>query len=344
MVNSMAKKRKLKKKFQYTFLIIIIIAFGLIIYLGWQNNLKIKEAAINLEERLNREKKEREEKERLAKLYNDCLIGKYNEEELSEELNNEMNTFLNYLKNTYRISVNYEDITTGFKFSYNSNTNYYAASTIKMLATTYIYQKAIAGEINLDEGVIYKSKFSLVPSYGMNKYKIGEKISLRELVKNAATISDNRAYTMLLDYIGFNNLKTFGKSLGATKTLVGGDNFGTTNNNDAMVYVKELYKTINSDNTLGEELKSYFVNSDQNWLSFPEQSIEAATKYGEYAEFFHEQGIVYDKNPYYVVILTREGNKNFEKVIKDVNQRIYKIHQSFYTNRQNYCQTQVYGS
>ena len=43
---------------------------------------------------------------------------------------------------------------------------------------------------------------------------------------------------------------------------------------------------INNNGELGLELKSYFVEADQNGLKFEELGIEAAHKYGEYQKFY----------------------------------------------------------
>ena len=72
-------------------------------------------------------------------------------------------------------------------------------------------------------------------------------ISLRDLVKYAITVSDNSAHQMLVDYIGFTNLKKYGNSLGAKNTLIGGDNFGQIDTNDSIAYLTELYKFINDN-------------------------------------------------------------------------------------------------
>ena len=75
-----------------------------------------------------------------------------------------------------------------------------------------------------------------------------------------------------------------------------------------MIYVKELYKLIKSNTELGNELKSYFIQSEVNYLKF--DNIEAATKYGHYSNYSHNQGIVnspqiqpYDFEAYRAIVL-----------------------------------------
>ena len=241
-----------------------------------------------------------------------------------------------YLSSKYRASVKYVNIQNGFEYTYNGEKVYYAASTIKALDALYIYSKAIDGEVNLDDTVNYTSKYNLSSSYYMSQHKYGEKIKIRDLVKYAVTRSDNRAHQMLIDYIGFANLKRYGQSLGATKTLVG-DIFGSINVDDAIIYWQEINRVISMDNELSNELKSYFAEADQNYLSLPEFGKTAIHKYGEYESYYHDIGIVYADSPYIVAILTGEGRRNFEEIIKDINSKIYELNNLYVTNREKVC-------
>ena len=268
--------------------------------------------------------------------YNNCLSDTYNTYDDTPYLAAMEEKLTAYLEN-YNVSVAFKDINTGYSYSYNSDKNYYAASTIKMLDAIYIYLNAYNGNLNLDTEVTYLAKHKMGSSLKMKDYKIGDKVSLRKLVEYAITVSDNTAHNMLVDYIGKNTLKEFGQSLGATTTLVGNDIFGTINNHDSMIYLETLNNLINNSGELGEELKSYFVNSDQNYLNFPDEGISASQKYGEYNSYYHANGIVYTENPYLVSILTLHGYDDFEKVIRNINTEIYNLQKAFYENRKNVC-------
>ena len=89
---------------------------------------------------------------------------------------------------------------------------------------------------------------------------------LKTHVKKIITVSDNPSHQYLINYIGKNNLKEYGNYLGATYTLIGGDNYGITTVSDQIVYMKKLYSMTN--NNQNEELKSFFINSYYNNLLF----------------------------------------------------------------------------
>lgn len=284
------------------------------------------------------------EEDNLSSLYNDCIQRPLTEEEITAELKEAEESITSYLAKNYKVSIMYEDLSTSFSYSYQPSTVYYAASTIKSLDALYIYTKAAEGSLDLDETMVYSSKYKWSSSKEMSKLSFGTKVTLRDLVKYAITVSDNSAHQMLVSYIGRSNLKEFGNSLGAKNTLVGADNFGNITVSDALIYMKAIYTFIENNASLGEELKSYFVSAEQNDLELPELGIQAAHKYGQYSSYYHDIGIVYDTHPYVVAILTLEGSSNYENKVKDIHSRIYELHTLYYETRENLCKTEVYGN
>lgn len=337
----MAKRLKLKKK-AVNFFIYFALIIAFVIYIGInygdQITANFSDVSTSVQD-LNEEIQKSKDDEKLT-AYNDCLSSVYSEEEVTDELTNKIAELNSYLKK-YSTSVIYEDITTGFSFTYEPTIDYYAASTIKTLDALYIYTKASNGELNLDEQITYSSNLGYTTTGGMGDHKYGDIVTLRELVKNAVTISDNIAHAMLVNYIGKDNLKQFGYSLGAKKTI-NTDIFGSIDTNDAMAYLKGLNAYLSLDTELSNELKSYFTSSDQNDLAL--NGISAATKYGEYDYFYHNIGIVYDTNPYMIAILTKEKSGDFRSKVSDINAKVYELHNTYKTIKKNYCENKVYNN
>lgn len=285
-------------------------------------------------------KKSNEDKETL---YKNCLTRAIDNKDTSEEIASYLDDLDTYLSD-YDVSVSYEDLNLGYSYLFKPNETYYAASTIKALDALYMYTLASEGQIDLDETMTYTKKYRWGASAYMKNIKYGTKVKLRDLVKYAVKVSDNSAHQMLISYIGYSKLKEFGENLGATKTLSGYDNFGYINVDDAIIYMKALNEFFNNGGELGEELKQIFLEADQNDLALPAHDIQAAHKYGQYSEVYHDIGIVYDKNPYVIAILTKEGNrKDYEQIIKDINEHVYKLHTLYHNNRENICQNEIYN-
>lgn len=341
--------RKLKKWPKLVLLLIFLAALFLILKKSLDNyNITFNNTYEYLMDKINEQKKKQDEKKELEKKkqqdedYNACLNQKYIEEEKSEKITELEDELTSYLKK-YNLSVKFVDIKLNYTYSYNETEVYYAASTIKMLDALYIYEKASDDTIDLNSTKKYTKNFKVLYSASLEKHKIGDMISLRDLVKYAITVSDNSAHQMLVDYIGFNNLKKYGNELGAKNTLIGGDNFGHIDVNDSIVYLQELYNFIETNTELANELKSYFISSDENFLKDEENGIEAATKYGEYGTTFHNNGIVYAKNPYLISILTSLGKKTGSNAIKKINSKIQNLQNNIYENHANYCRQKIYS-
>ena len=201
-----------------------------------------------------------------------------------------------YIKEkNYNVSIIYYNLDNKYTYKYNENKKYYGASLIKTVAAMYAYEN-----MNVND-------------------------SIKEYVKPMIEKSSNKAYLNLLKKIGYNNLKNYGVSLGATNTLSGYDKFGDTTAEDQLIYWQHLYELINTIK-LKDELKSYFINDYHNHLAF-DGAPQIVHKYGYYADVFHDVGIVYDKSPYVVIILTQEGYDNYSEIISDLSQKIYKLNQ-----------------
>lgn len=233
-------------------------------------------------------------------------------------------TLTEYIKNQgYNISVGYYNLQTGYTYTYRPSTVYYGASLIKTLDALYIYNNASNGNINLDDTKTYESKYIHGYSAEMANKSIGEEVKLRDLVKYAITVSDNSAHVMLVDYIGFDNLKSYGNSLGATYALSGSDKYGSTTVYDQIAYWKAVYQMVNNT-TYGSEVKSYFINGYANDLAFS-GGPTIMHKFGDYNQSHHDAGIALTNSPYIIVVLTSEGYRNYSSIINDISQKVYNL-------------------
>lgn len=185
------------------------------------------------------EKMEKEEN------YNKCLIQPVSSDDLTETILSLEEEITNYIGRNYYASVGYYDVLTGFSYNYKNDVVYYGASLIKIVDALYLINEAIDGKIDLDkEMMMYTSKYKCDYSTGMEKKNYGDMVSLRELITYAITYSDNSAHEMLYDYIGRDNLKNYGNSLGAKYIMTGGDHYGNQTVDDTMLYLKEAYNII----------------------------------------------------------------------------------------------------
>lgn len=323
-------KKKLRRRLKILFffsIFLVIIFLGFTVY--FQIKIKAQEKVLN---------DITVKSERQAKEYNECLVKKYEKDDEVEEKIEEVD---NYIINNYPYSsIEYYDLNSTLKYTYNEDTVYYGASLIKTLDALYIYNKALDDESVLDEELTYTSSYQRASSLGMQKYSFGSRVLVRDLIKYAISVSDNSAHQMLIDYIGFSKLKAYGNSIGNDYTLVGGDNYGSIDLDDAFNYMYELNKFINTSEELGEELKTYFDNDYDNFLNL--EGINAIHKYGYYSTYFHDIGIMEDSNPYIIIVLTNYGTSNFSTIVNNISKKINELHQYYYQEKSNNCFLEVY--
>ena len=226
------------------------------------------------------------------------IIVKAREEKIKE--GNDYSKNSNYdkisdyiLLNGYNVSIGYYNLITGKTYLYDENKIYYGASLIKTLDAIYLYDN------------------NLVTS------------DLKDYIEAAIEKSDNDAHYYLINYIGKNNLKDYGISLGAKYTLYGNDNYGSTNVIDQMIYMKKLF-ALSKNN---DELRNLFINNYGNYMQI--DGVVNMHKYGYYGKYYHDVGIFFDDEPYVLVILTEHGNNNEKDAINDISNLMYKYHRNF---------------
>ena len=201
-----------------------------------------------------------------------------------------------YIKEkNYNVSIGYINLNTGYEYLYNPNVVYYGASLVKTVDALYIYEKT-----NFDEAT-------------------------RQKVEKAISVSDNTAHRQLVNQIGIENLRAYGRGLGAKNFLTrsNSDYFGNTTVYDQIAIWKYLHNFVNT-NPKGQELKKYFINDYYSFMQF-EGIPTTMHKYGWYGNYYHNVGIVFSDKPYLVVILTKHGAGNYKTIAKDLSQKIYEL-------------------
>lgn len=190
----------------------------------------------------------------------------------------------------YQVSVGYYNLVTGKEYYFNKDKIYFGASLIKTVDALYLYEKNLVTD------------------------------ELKPYINRAISVSDNNAHKYLVDYIGADNLRNYGISLGANYTLYNGAYYGYTNIENQIIYYKKLYELTRQN----QELASYFTNDYVNSLKFS-SNISIMHKYGWSGDSYHDAGIVLDDNPYIIVVLTSEGDYGKEPISK-ISRMIYQYH------------------
>lgn len=234
------------------------------------------------------------------------------------------------LKQEEKVSYVYRNLKTNDEFSFNIDICFYSASAIKFLACLYLYEQA-ENDANLLNTKLTLNEEDFKGGSGVLKNnKSKREYKLKELIYYALKESDNTAYIKLMNYIGVDKLKEYGFSLGANHTLEGKDLFGIVNAYDMKMYLIHLYEYLNSNTALSKEFKNNMTNPSYQIIHSKSIDNNAfIRKYGSFGIAFHEVGIVYDENPYILIILTQKNELKENQKVKYINKvakKINKIH------------------
>lgn len=321
-----AKKRRKKKnklKLRTSVKIFLILILLIIFYFIFFTDKKIDISKFKFINPIKLHRKQQ-------KIYKECLKNPLPEENFNENTLNKKNEIISYAsKNGLRYT--FEDLTFGYQINYNENEPLYGASLIKLVTAIYL----IENDVDLSQQIKYTSNFVSKYSEGMEKRKIGENITLQDLMKYSITVSDNTAHHMLVNYIGKSKLKEYAKSLGATAIFTGSsDDYGNQITHDTNIYLKKAYELINTKEN-GKLLKEYMSNDRKNKLNT--ENISIAHKYGSYDMYYHDIGINFDKHPYTISVLTTKGESGAGKYINAISVLTKEFSDLYYENQETYC-------
>lgn len=237
-------------------------------------------------------------------------------------------------KDIDNVSIIYKDLNTNETIKINQNEEFLAASTYKVGLNLYAYDLVKKGNINLTDKVPYK-KDHYEEGAGTLQFKedlIEEE--LQYLLDLSISHSDNIASNMISDYLG--GKETVRAALNDIyKTNMPIDE-NIISPKDELKILEYVYKNSNDENIrhLSEVMKNTIYNSRLN--RYLHEGI-TAHKVGTYDTSIHDVGIIYDDNPYILIIYTKDlvedvtvDCTNGETVIADISKAIYQYHKNKY--------------
>ncbi len=239
-----------------------------------------------------------------------------------------------------KISIYYEDLTTGFSFGYNQNNSMYSASLIKapyilsVLEEVSQYQKA--------NGTVYpegKEKYDLNRKWVFDKENMnkngsgkikdmedGTEMTYKDLVSYALMYSDNVAFAQLRETFGYGYFNSYAQKIGASSVLA---SFYSMSPADAGKFLRCIYDFTESDAAYGSFMKECMMNSSFRAIIdaavYPKKN---ARKYGWDIDSYHDMAIVYDEHPYIIVVMTDydDGGDEVNSYLRSIVKQIDKIH------------------
>lgn len=266
----------------------------------------------------------------------DCY--KNNVDKMPDSVNNYMNELNKlYDSNSGYFSFLYQDLFSGFTVSYNADKPIFTASTIKAPAMIYIYENASNGKIDLSEKLVYTSNYYSGGTGILKNKAYNTSYTVDELIEYTIVYSDNIAYKMLIDKFGKDNINNFWKEKGTKYIFESNSIWGFIDVNDALIYMKELYQFSRDNKEYGEKLLQYFIGAKWKLIADKNGNYNTANKGGWSGSAIHDVAIVFDENPYILIVLSNMGESSYSYLFNETNKLVGNMHYEYWKYKASLC-------
>jgi beta-lactamase class A len=233
----------------------------------------------------------------------------------------ELENYIKRFKGHY--GIYYYDLTNSESFGINHKEGYDAASTTKLPLNLYLYEKILEGKVNPQSYLTYLKQDYAYGTGIIQSQKFGKKYTIKELSRLSIVYSDNIASNMLFRYLGRSNVKNYMQSIGGTYI---DEDQNVTSPDDLGIYLIRLYEFHKENDYLGNELMSSFLNTKFNDRipALLPKSVKVAHKIGNQTQVVNDAAIVFAKQPYILVVMSRDVNETeASKVIANISKKIF---------------------
>lgn len=251
-----------------------------------------------------------------------------------------------------QISVFYKDATRGHQLAIAADSVVHAASTMKIAVMLEVYRQVAEGRLQLADSLLLKNEFRSIvdassfsisdDSDDFSYQKLGEKMSIRDLVVQMITVSSNLATNILLEKVGAQQVQHTISQFGTQKMQVlrgvedlkafekGLNNRTSARDLGLLMHILALGKHFPPDlNTdMLEILKAQKFNEMIPATLPPHTPV--AHKTGNITKHHHDAAIVYpDRKPPYVLVILIKGVADMDasaKIGVTISKTIYDWH------------------
>lgn len=267
-----------------------------------------------------------------------CYQKELQENEITEELKRHIDELkLLFDEDEAYFSFLYKDLYSGFTISYNEDASIFTASTIKAPAMIYLYEMASRGEVNLEEKLVYTQNFYSEGSGVLKTKPVNTSYPVGQLIEYAIHDSDNIAYAMLMNRFGRENILNFWNDLGTKYIFTNNTIWGVTSARDAAIYMEELYRFSKENKEYGNKLLDYFKNAEWKLITDKDGNFNTANKGGWSNQAIHDVAIVFEENPYILIVMSNKGEGGYSSLFKQTSEKVGMLHDEYWKYKSNVC-------
>ncbi len=210
----------------------------------------------------------------------------------------------------------------GGSYGVRGNETFEAASLIKLPTLATLYKEAEKGRINLDTKYTLKNSDKIAGSGSLYGQPAGYVLTYRDMARLMGKESDNTAFGIVRRLLGEDKISATTKDIGMKGTSL---DENTTSPADIALFFQKLMKGEIVNPKHKDELLGYMTDTIyENWLvAGVPKGTRVAHKYGREIHVVNDAGVVFAKQPFVLVIMTkgvveREADSVFPNLAKIV--------------------------
>ena len=217
---------------------------------------------------------------------------------------------------------------TGGSLEYNADEKFSSGSIIKAIYARSILDSSIdlTAEYEMTEEML-NSQYELV-----NSQPVGTFFTAEELIRAALIKSDNTAYKMLYNYIGYSKFNAYAASLGLPQRMTEENYWFRLTARESAIYFKEIY-AFSKQHVNGEFMLECMANAEYRDMfssALPDKTLHEKYGYLPQEDFYTlgDCAIVRGSTDYILVAYVRNTGENLDvKFFQDVAEITDKIHE-----------------
>ncbi len=221
------------------------------------------------------------------------------------------------------VSLVFEDLLSGRRWSWNEQKTYFIASVYKLPYCLWLFQRADAGEIDLDSTIPFTAANHVGEAGIIQFTPYGTEYTLHELIADALIYSDNTALAMLKSVYPPSEFDAWinAPEMGLTRKM--SDSTDTMMNAaDCASFARMAFEYMESGSAHAGEFREAYTHPDDYLLH---SQWVTGQKYGWWINALHSCTVVYGDRPYTIAICsdwedrTEEDEENFQRIYEAVD-------------------------
>lgn len=217
---------------------------------------------------------------------------------------------------------------TGGSLEYNADEKFSSGSIIKAVYARSILDSSIdlSAEYEMTEEML-NSQYELV-----NGQPVGTLFTAEELIRAAIVKSDNTAYKMLYNYIGYSKFNEYAVGLGLPQRMTDENYWFRLTARESAIYFKEIY-AFSKQHVNGEFMLECLANAEYRDMfssALPDKTVHEKYGYLPQEDFYTlgDCAIVSGDTDYILTAYVRNTGENLDvKFFQDVAEITDKIHE-----------------